>query len=66
MINILPHEKIDVLSKYRDLIDELEVIKFTGTVERIVGLTIESVGPSVRYGIFVKLKPVRVSIFMRK
>jgi flagellum-specific ATP synthase len=56
LINILPHEKIDVLSKYKDLIDELEVIKFTGTVERIVGLTIESHGPSVKYGDLCKIK----------
>ena len=56
MINILPHEKVDVLSKYREKLDELEVIKFTGTVERIVGLTIESLGPSVRYGDMCKIK----------
>jgi len=56
LINILPHEKIDVLSKYKELIDELEVVKFTGTVEKIVGLRIESVGPDVKYGDLCKIK----------
>lgn len=56
MINILPHEKVDILSKYKEIIDEVEVIKFTGHVERIVGLTIESVGPAVKYGDMCKIK----------
>jgi flagellum-specific ATP synthase len=56
LIYLLPYEKVDVLSKYKELIDELEVIKFTGYVERIVGLTIESVGPSVKYGDICKIK----------
>ncbi|MCL1834070.1 MAG: hypothetical protein FWG49_06160, partial [Leptospirales bacterium] len=56
MINILPYDRVDVLSKYKELIDELEVVKFTGIVERIVGLTIESVGPAVKYGDLCKIK----------
>lgn len=56
MINILPHEKVDILSKYKEIIDEVEVIKFTGHVERIVGLTIESVGPAVKYGDLCRIK----------
>jgi len=56
LINILPHEKVDILSKYREIIDEVEVIKFTGHVERIVGLTIESVGPAVKYGDLCRIK----------
>ena len=56
MINVLPYERVDVLSKYKELIDELEVVKFTGRVERIVGLTIESVGPAVKYGDMCKIK----------
>jgi len=56
LINILPHEKIDILSKYRDIIDDVEVIKFSGKVERIVGLTIESVGPAVKYGDLCRIK----------
>jgi len=56
LINILPHEKVDILSKYKEIIDEVEVIKFTGHVERIVGLTIESVGPAVKYGDLCRIK----------
>jgi len=56
MIKILPHEKIDILSKYRDRIKDLDTIKYTGKVERIVGLTIESVGPDVEYGELCKIR----------
>ncbi|MCL1865194.1 MAG: FliI/YscN family ATPase [Spirochaetes bacterium] len=52
----MPYERVDVLSKYKELLDELEVVKFAGTVERIVGLTIESVGPAVKYGDLCKIK----------
>ncbi|HPF04607.1 MAG TPA: FliI/YscN family ATPase [Spirochaetota bacterium] len=45
-----------MLSKYKEIIDEVEVIKFTGHVERIVGLTIESVGPAVKYGDLCRIK----------
>jgi flagellum-specific ATP synthase len=56
LINILPHEKVDILSKYKRIIDETDVIKFSGKVERIVGLTIESMGPAVRYGDLCRIK----------
>ena len=56
MIKILPHEKVDILSKYRDIIDEMDPIKHTGKVERVVGLTIESVGPDVQYGELCKIR----------
>jgi len=56
LINILPHDKVDILSKYKEIIDEVEVIKFSGKVERIVGLTIESVGPAVKYGDLCRIK----------
>ncbi|MFH0976135.1 MAG: flagellar protein export ATPase FliI [Spirochaetota bacterium] len=56
MIQILPHEKIDILSKYKDLINQTEVIKFTGRVERVVGLTIESKGPVVKHGELCKIE----------
>jgi flagellum-specific ATP synthase len=56
MIKILPHEKVDILSKYKGIIEELETIKYTGRVERIVGLTIESIGPNVEYGELCKIK----------
>ena len=50
MIKILPHERPDILSKYTQIIHETDTIRHTGHVERIVGLTIESVGPDVRFG----------------
>ena len=56
MIKILPHEKVDILSKYKQIIEDIDVIKFSGKVERIVGLTIESVGPAVRYGDLCRIK----------
>ncbi len=56
MIRILPHEKIDILSKYRDRIKDLDTIKAVGKVERIVGLTIESIGPDVKYGELCKIR----------
>ncbi len=56
MIKILPHEKVDILSKYKQIIEDIDVIKFSGKVERIVGLIIESVGPAVRYGDLCRIK----------
>lgn len=56
MIKILPHEKVDILTKYKQIIEDIDVIKFSGKVERIVGLTIESVGPAVRYGDLCRIK----------
>ena len=56
MIRILPHEKVDILSKYKDIINDVDTIKNTGKVDRIVGLTIESIGPSVEYGEICKIK----------
>ena len=56
MIRILPHDKVDILSKYKKIIDETELLKFTGYVERVVGLTVESVGPYVQYGEICKIK----------
>jgi flagellum-specific ATP synthase len=56
MIKILPYEKVDVLTKYRRVLEDVDIVKQTGKVERIVGLTIESVGPAVKYGDLCKIK----------
>ncbi len=56
MIKILPHEKVDILTKYKDIIEELDPIRHTGKVERVVGLTIESIGPDVQYGELCKIR----------
>ena len=56
MIKILPHEKVDILSKYNDVISEVDIVKHTGRVERIVGLIIESLGPVVKHGEMCKIR----------
>ncbi len=56
MVKVLPHEKIDLLSKYRTILEETEVVQSIGRVERIVGLIIESVGPDVKYGEFCRIR----------
>ncbi|MDY6932815.1 MAG: FliI/YscN family ATPase [Spirochaetota bacterium] len=56
MIRILPHERVDILSKYKDIIEEVDVLQFTGKVERVVGLTIESNGPVVKHGELCKIR----------
>jgi flagellum-specific ATP synthase len=56
MIKVLPHEKVDILGKYREIISNVETIKFTGKVDRIVGLTIESIGPAVEYGELCRIR----------
>ena len=56
MIKNLPREHIDVFSKYNDAIKNIDSIKITGRVERVVGLTIESLGPPVSYGDICRIK----------
>ncbi len=56
MIKILPHEKVDVLSKYRQVLEEVDTVKIIGKVERIDGLTIQSHGPAVRFGELCKIR----------
>ncbi|MCP4132304.1 MAG: flagellar protein export ATPase FliI [bacterium] len=56
MIKILPHDSVDVLSKYKQILDEVDVVQFCGKVERIIGLTIESIGPAVKFGDLCKIK----------
>lgn len=56
MIKILPHEKVDVLSKYSDIIKDVDVIKNIGIVEKIAGLTIETIGPAVEYGEICRIR----------
>lgn len=56
MVKILPQEKVDVLSKYKDIISEIDVVRKTGKVERVAGLTIESIGPAVKFGELCKIR----------
>jgi flagellum-specific ATP synthase len=55
MIRILPHQRVDILSKYMKVLEEVETVRFTGFVDKIQGLSIESVGPDVRYGDVCKI-----------
>ncbi|MBN1500875.1 MAG: FliI/YscN family ATPase [Spirochaetes bacterium] len=59
MIKILPHEKVDILSKYINIIDDVDTIRLTGKVDKIIGLTIESIGPDVRYGDVCRIETSR-------
>lgn len=56
MIKILPHERVDILTKYKSILDEVDTIKHTGKVDKIIGLTIESIGPDVKYGEVCKVE----------
>ncbi|MCL2026104.1 MAG: FliI/YscN family ATPase [Leptospirales bacterium] len=56
MIKNLPHERIDILSKYNDAVKNVDAVKEIGRVERVVGLTIESLGPPVSYGDICRVK----------
>ncbi|MDR3237742.1 MAG: FliI/YscN family ATPase [Spirochaetia bacterium] len=64
MIKILPHQHVDILSKYSDAIKSVDTVKLTGRVERIVGLTIEAMGPPVKYGDVCKIKLDRNKFLM--
>ncbi len=56
MIQILPYEKVDIFSKYRDVLEEVDTVRATGRVEKITGLTIESHGPDVQYGELCRIR----------
>ncbi|TAL35444.1 MAG: flagellar protein export ATPase FliI [Spirochaetes bacterium] len=56
MIRILQHDKAEVLAKYTKIIEEVSLVNYTGRVDRIVGLTIESVGPAVHFGELCKIR----------
>ncbi len=56
MVRILPHDRIEVLSRLRGIIEDIDVVRSTGKVERIVGLTIESAGPAVKFGELCKIR----------
>lgn len=56
MIKRLPHEQINILSKYADALSDTEPIKITGRVERISGLTIEAFGPPAKQGDICRIR----------
>ncbi len=53
--------KID-LSKYRNALDHLNLIKYSGRVSKVVGLTIESEGPAVELGEVCDIFPLKSDV----
>jgi len=47
------------LLKYKYMINSSELIKYTGKVSQVVGLTIESVGPAVKLGEICNIYPLK-------
>lgn len=45
-----------MLSKYRELVKHCDTFQYMGLVEKVVGLTIESVGPKARLGDVCKIR----------
>jgi flagellum-specific ATP synthase len=56
MIQILPHEKVDVLTKYKRILEKVDLIKQTGRVEKVDSLSIQSVGPVAKFGDMCKIR----------
>lgn len=53
--------KIDLL-KYRNALDHLNLIKYSGRVSKVVGLTIESEGPAVELGEVCDIFPLKSDV----
>ncbi len=43
------------LTKYKESLSKLDLIKYTGYVSQVIGLTIESIGPAVKLGEMCKI-----------
>lgn len=56
MIETKQFENIDILSKYQRVVDRVKTVRFTGQVHRVVGMTIESVGPDVALGDICRIR----------
>ncbi|SES67373.1 type III secretion system ATPase, FliI/YscN [Natronincola peptidivorans] len=50
-----------VLHKYKQSLDTLDLVKYTGYVSQVIGLTIESIGPAVKIGETCKIYTVKGS-----
>ena len=48
-----------IFTKYSELLDHIDTVKYLGKVERVVGLTIESDGPQTEIGelCLIKISP---------
>lgn len=47
------------IDKYSKSLDSLNLIKYTGSVSQVIGLTIESIGPAVKVGEVCKIYPLK-------
>ncbi|MCC5912026.1 MAG: flagellar protein export ATPase FliI [Clostridiaceae bacterium] len=47
------------LKKYQQCLEALDLIKYTGKVSQVIGLTIESTGPAVKLGEICKVYPLK-------
>lgn len=54
----------NLLIKYRNLIQNTELIKFSGRVSKLIGLTIEANGPAVEIGEVCRIYPLKGKKFI--
>lgn len=54
----------NLFTKYRNLIQNTEIIKFSGRVSKLIGLTIEANGPAVEIGEVCRIYPLRGKNFI--
>lgn len=47
------------IKKYIDMLDDINLIKYTGRVSQVLGLTIESLGPGVKLGEICNIYPLK-------
>lgn len=47
------------LDKYYKSLNSLNLVKYTGSVSQVIGLTIESIGPAVKVGEICKIYPLK-------
>ncbi|ABR48874.1 flagellar protein export ATPase FliI [Alkaliphilus metalliredigens QYMF] len=49
----------NLLKKYQVALNELDLVKYTGRVSQVIGLTIEAIGPAVKIGEVCKIFPLK-------
>lgn len=54
----------NLFNKYRNLIQNTEIIRFSGRVSKLIGLTIEANGPAVEIGEVCRIFPLRGKSFI--
>lgn len=54
----------NLLNKYKNVIEHSELIKFSGRVSKLIGLTIEANGPAVEIGEVCRIYPLKGKAFI--